>query len=172
MSHMRIPKRKSEENARAGKESDAYLTPEAVRKLREDLRRIEEVSRPRAVEELTRAREMGDLSENAAYSEAKGRLMGMDRRIFEIKEKLKNAVVIERGSDDGRAAIGATVTVEVGGKRRAYEIVGSMETDPGSGRISHRSPLGAALMGKRAGDEVSIKNADGRVMVYRVIDVQ
>lgn len=169
---MRIPKRRSEEQARANKESDAYLTPEAIRKLQNDLRRLEEVARPRAVEDLTRAREMGDLSENAAYSEAKGRLMGMDRRIFEMKEKLKNAVIIERGADDGRAAIGASVTVSVRGKEKTYEIVGSQETDPGSGRISHRSPLGAALLGKRAGDEAVITNAEGREVVYRIVEVR
>lgn len=169
---MRLPKRRSEEQSRAKKESDAYLTSEAVRKLKEDLRRLEDIARPRAVEELTRAREMGDLSENAAYSDAKGRLMGMDRRIFEIKEKLKNAVVIERGSNDGRVGVGATVTVESGGKKRTFEVLGSQETDPSSGRISHRSPLGAALMGRRAGDEVTVRNALGREVHYRILTVR
>ncbi|MEY4744713.1 MAG: transcription elongation factor GreA, transcription elongation factor GreA [Candidatus Parcubacteria bacterium] len=168
---MRMPKRKSEENARANKEVDNYLSPEAIRKLKDDLRRLEDVSRPRAVTDLSRARDMGDLSENAAYSEAKGRLMGMDRRIFEIKEKLKNAVVIERGSDDGRVAVGATVTVRVNGKEKSYEIVGSAETDPSGGRISHLSPLGTALLGRAAGDETTVKNAEGREVRYEIVEV-
>lgn len=169
---MQIPKRKKEDYRKYGGDADNYLSPEAIRKLKDDLRRLEDVSRPRAVTDLSRAREMGDLSENAAYSEAKGRLMGIDRRIFEIKEKLKNAVVIERGSSDGKVAVGATVTVRVNGKEKTYGIVGSAETDPGSGRISHLSPLGAALKGHRAGDEVTVKNALGKEVVYEIIEVR
>ncbi|HSD12768.1 MAG TPA: transcription elongation factor GreA [Patescibacteria group bacterium] len=169
---MQIPKRKKEDYRKYGGDGDNYLSPEAIKKLKDDLRRLEEVSRPRAVTELSRAREMGDLSENAAYSEAKGRLMGMDRRIFEIKEKLKNAVVIERGSEDGRVAVGATVVVRVNGKQKTYEIVGSAETDPGSGRISHLSPLGSALKGHQAGDEVMVKNAAGAEVRYEIVEVR
>ena len=169
---MRMPKRKSEENARANKEVDNYLSPAAVRKLQDDLRRLEDVSRPRAVTELSRTRDMGDLSENAAYSDAKGRLMGIDRRIFEIKTKLKNAVVIEQGSSDGRVSVGASVTVRVNGKEKIYEITGSQETDPGSGRISHRSPLGSALMGHLAGETVSVVNAERKEVKYEILGVE
>lgn len=166
-----MPKRKSEENARANKEVDNYLSLAAIKKLKDDLRRLEEVSRPRAVTDLTRAREMGDLSENAAYSEAKGRLMGIDRRIFEIKAKIKDAVVVQRGSSDGRVSVGAVVTVAVNGKERTYEITGSQETDPGAGRISHRSPLGSALMGRAAGETVSVVNAEGKEVKYGIVSV-
>lgn len=172
MRTMQIPKRKSEENRKYGKREDNFLSAAAIRKLQDDLRRLQDVSRPRAVEDLTRAREMGDLSENAAYSEAKGRLMGIDRRILELKDRLKNAVVIERGPDDeGRARIGATVTVRVNGKEKSYDITGAQETDPSSGRISHHSPLGAALMGKKAGDTVTVKAATGKEVEYEIIRV-
>ncbi len=167
---MRIPQRRSELYKKYGRNDDHHLSADAIRKLNADLRRLE-TARPRALEDLTRAREMGDLSENAAYSEAKGRLAGIDRRIFEIKEKLKNAILIERGTDDGRIGIGATVAVEVGGKRRTYEITGSQETDPGSGKISHLSPLGAALVGHAAGDTVVII-ANGKKTEYRILDVK
>lgn len=169
---MQIPKRKKEDYRKYGGDADNYLSPEAIRKLKDDLRRLEDVSRPRAVTDLSRARDMGDLSENAAYSEAKGRLMGIDRRIFEIKEKLKNAVVIERGSEDGRVSVGATVVVRVNGKEKTYEIVGSSETDPSSGRVSHLSPLGAALKGHVAGDSVTVTAATGKEATYEIIDVR
>jgi transcription elongation factor GreA len=173
MRAMQIPKRKSEEHRKYGKREDNFLSTAAIRKLQDDLRRLQDVSRPRAVEELTRTREMGDLSENAAYSEAKGRLMGIDRRILELKDRLKNAVVIERGpDDDGRARLGATVVVRVNGKEKSYEITGAQETDPGSGRISLHSPLGAALVGKKAGDTVTVKAATGKDIEYLLIDVR
>jgi transcription elongation factor GreA len=117
---MQVPKRRSEEKRKYAGPGDDFLSAEALKKLREELRRLEETSRPRAVADLARARDMGDLSENAAYAEAKGRLFGIDRRVLEIKERLKNAVLIERGAgEDGRARIGATVTVSVNGKEKA-----------------------------------------------------
>lgn len=169
---MRIPKRKAEENRKYGGSDDNFLSAEAVAELKEDLRRLQEVSRPRAVTDLTRAREMGDLSENAAYSEAKGRLFGIDRRIFEIKEKLKNAVVVKKGAtEDGRVRIGAQVVVTVNGKERTYDITGVQETDPSSGKISHQSPLGRALLGRKAGDEVEVTSAAGKLVRYRIEQV-
>ncbi len=155
-----------------GKDADDFLSPEAIKKLQDDLRRLEEVSRPRAAEELARTREMGDLSENAAYSEAKGRLNGMLRRIHEIKERLKTAVVVKRGSTDGRVGVGASVVVRVNGKSKTYAITGSAETDPASGRVSHLSPLGAALRGHVAGDSVTVTAANGKKVAYEILEVR
>ena len=86
---MQIPKRKSQAFRKYGKDADNYLTAEAIEMLKGELEHLENKSRPKTVEELTAAREMGDLSENAAYQMAKGRLAGIDHRIFEIKEKRK-----------------------------------------------------------------------------------
>ncbi|HCC22005.1 hypothetical protein A2480_04215 [Candidatus Uhrbacteria bacterium RIFOXYC2_FULL_47_19] len=167
---MQIPKRKSEQNRQ--NDNDLHLTPRRIKELKEELQKLKERIRPKMVEELTRAREMGDLSENAAYSYAKGRLAGIDRRIFEIGNLIKNAITIEGGADsEGRIRIGATVTVEVGGHRRGFEITGSQETDPGSGRISHRSPVGSALLGHTAGETVIIKTSD-REIEYLIISVE
>jgi transcription elongation factor GreA len=170
---MQTPKRKSEELKRSGgRDEDHYLTADAIRKLRDEIEIIERAHRPKAVEDLTRAREMGDLSENAAYHEAKGRLMRLDGRVFSLKEKLKHAVLIEPGTaPTGRIGIGSTVVIAADGKRRVYQILGSQETDPSSGRISHLSPLGSALMGHAAGDEVAVKAQD-REIVYRVEEVK
>lgn len=168
---MRVPKRRSEQNRRFGPPDD-HLSDEALERLRTDLRRLEEAARPKAVADLAAAREMGDLSENAAYTEAKARLRGIDGRIMSIKERLKRAVPIERGAaPDGSARIGSTVVVEVAGKRRTFLITGSQEADPSSGRISHASPVGSALMGRKPGDETTVL-VDGRHVVYRVISVQ
>lgn len=169
---MRVPKRKAEMLSRASRQADHYLTPEKMGRLRADLADLESTQRPKAVEDLTRAREMGDLSENAAYSEAKARLGRIDGRIFSIKDRLKNAVAIEAGPDpSGRIRIGSTVTVETDDKRRTYQILGSQETNPAAGRISHLSPLGSALLGRRAGETATIRNADGNEVAYRVVSV-
>jgi transcription elongation factor GreA len=169
---MRVPTRRSEQHRKYGSSGDDHLSAQALQELKEEIARLEKVSRPRALEDLTRAQAMGDLSENAAYSEAKGRLRGIDTRLLHLKERVKRAVVVAPGADEqGRARIGATVEVEVNGAARTYEITGSHETDPAKGRISHLSPLGALLIGKSAGDEV-ILEANGRKTAYRIIAVR
>ena len=110
---MQIPQRKSQALRKQEQNIDNHLTAEAVEMLRGKLKHLE-TSRPKTVQELSEAREMGDLSENAAYQMAKSRLASIDHRIFEIKEKLKNAIIIEKGADEhGKIKIGTTVTVEV-----------------------------------------------------------
>jgi transcription elongation factor GreA len=168
---MQLPKRKSRLNRRTDP-ADNFLTAAALSQAESDLRSLE-ARRPKAVEELSAARDMGDLSENAAYTEAKARLARMDTAIFHLKERIKNAVVIESGAGpDGRARIGATVTVEVGGRTKTYAITGGQESDPAQGRISHVSPLGQALIGRRAGDTVTVKGPTGAEIEYKVMHVE
>lgn len=165
---MQIPKRKPGKYAGP---ADDHLTHAAIKKLQEDLVRLEQ-ARPAAVEELRRTREMGDLSENAAYTAAKGRLLGMDIRAQEIKERLKNAIPIRHGAGPGGTVrLGATVTLTVNGKERVYDIVGAQEADPASGAISYHSPLGARLIGRRAGETVTV-TVNGREVVYGIVEVR
>lgn len=167
---MQVPKRKPGKYAPGP--ADYHLTPEAIQSLKEELARIETRIRPKAVEELRRTREMGDLSENFAYSAAKAKLGGLDMRVLEIKERLKNAISIKRGAaPDGGVRIGASVEVEVNGKKKIYDIVGSQETDPGAGAISYLSPLGAALMGRKPGETVAI-DANGKEVLYKILSVR
>lgn len=167
---MQIPKRKPGKYAQTT--VDYHLTPEAIQKLKEELTRIETQIRPKAVDELRRTREMGDLSENFAYSAAKAKVNGLDMRIFEINERLKNAITIRRGpTSDGAVRIGASVELEVNGKTKVYDIVGSQETNPGTGAISYLSPLGAALMGRKTGQTVTI-TANGKEVVYKILGVR
>jgi transcription elongation factor GreA len=166
---MQVPKRKP------GKFSnvpvDDFLTPEAIAALEEELDRLQNRIRPKVVEDLRKAREMGDLSENFAYSDAKGRLGGIDGRIFSIKERLKFAVVIEKGAGaGGQVRIGATVTLDQGGKKKTYEITGAQESDPGKGKISYHSPLGSALMGRKAGETVTVQAGD-REIACTIVEV-
>lgn len=161
---MRIPIRRGEKNKIT--DHDVYLTPEGIAALKKDLERLK-AAQPRAIAELQRTQAMGDLSENAAYSDAKGKLRGMNNRILEIEEKLKMAMVIPTGSSNGIVYIGSTVTVSILGKEKTFTILGSLETDPASGRISYKSPVGAALMGHTRGDHVWV-TVKGKKVEYRI----
>lgn len=167
---MNVPKRQSEANRKYGFTDDNHLTARKVAALQRDLADLER-ERPSVVHDLQVAVGMGDLSENAAYSDAKGRLMRIDGRIFGIKDRLKNAIVIAGGSDDGRVCLGARMTVEVRGEQRLYELVGPQEADPSRNRLSYQSPLGAQLMGKAAGETVILETPRGP-LEYVIISVE
>lgn len=167
---MRIPTRRSEIWRHAKMTDDHYFTPKALEKMQKDLERLTAVERPRAAEEVHRTKQMGDLSENAAYQEAKVELRRINDRITILDQRLKHAVVIEKGEDDGKIRIGSTVTLYVNGKQTSFEILGSHETNPGKGRISHLSPLGQLLLGRARGESVTLHH-DGRAIEYGIIDV-
>jgi transcription elongation factor GreA len=167
---MQIPKRRGEWK-RDLAAADEYLTPEAIEGLKKELERIF-AARPAAVSELQRTREMGDLSENFAYSVAKGKVMGMDNRIIEIKEQLKRVKPLKIGGNAGGfIAVGSIVTVEVNGKQKTLTLVGTQQADPLSGKISYHSPVGAALTNHLAGDAVSV-TANGKTIVYKILKVE
>ncbi len=167
---MQLPKRRGEWK-RDLAAADEYLTPDAIDELKRELISIQ-AARPGAVSELARTREMGDLSENFAYTVAKGKVMGMDNRLIEIKEQLKRVKPLKIGGNAGGfIAAGSIVTVEVNGKQKTLTLVGTQQADPLSGKISFHSPVGAALMGHLAGDEVTV-TINNRSVVYKIIEVK
>jgi transcription elongation factor GreA len=167
---MQIPKRKP--GKYADLKQDYNMTPAALEGLKQEIERLEVRVRPKVVEELRQAREMGDLSENFAYTAAKGKLAGIDMRVFEMKERIKHAVLIAPGAAaDGSARLGARVTVEVNGHERVFEIVGPQETDPAKGRISQLSPLGSVLLKRKPGETVTVE-ANGKTAEYRILKVE
>lgn len=153
---MRVPIRKPGKYTHL--KPDPHLTEAKFDELKKELEHLIKL-RPEAASEVKRLAEMGDFSENAAYQMAKGRLRGINENIEKIQEHLKRAIIIEPGKD-GRVRLGSNVTVEINGKPKTYLILGSSETDPAQGVISHNSPMGAALMGHRAGDPVKLKSKD------------
>lgn len=108
--------------------------------------------RPAIAERLATARAFGDLSENQEYSDARAEQKNVENRILEIQETLKNAVLIKTNKSD-KAAIGATVNITMSGKKFTYTIVGPVEANPLEGKISHESPIGKALLGRKPQDE-------------------
>lgn len=125
--------------------------------------------RKEVIKSLQRAREMGDLSENGLYKSAKQEQGYVDSRLRRCEYLLKHARVVEQISS-GTVSIGTTVTIHDGSQPRTYTIVGGYESNPTEGKISHHSPIGKALSGKKLGDEVEIIIPEGK-KIYKIIEI-
>jgi len=168
---MQIPKRRSQ-MLQKREEQDNYITADKLERMKRDVYELEKLQRPKVVEDLAFAREQGDLSENAEYQDAKAKLGRIDGRLFSMKERIKNAVVIEQGLNSaGTVQIGSMVTLSGSGKEKTYQIVGSQESNPSRGMISRHSPLGSALLNHTAGETVVIQAGDN-LIEYVIIEVK
>lgn len=142
-------------------EGQTFITQEGLEKLREELKTLKAVKRKEIAQRIQEAKELGDLSENAEYVEAKNEQAFVEGRVAELEAIIKNAVIIDEKSRSDTVRVGSKVKVKMNGEIKSYEIVGSNEADPLNGRISNESPLGAALVGKKVGDEVEVETPRG-----------
>jgi len=142
-----------------------YITPEGARRLSEELGRLRSVERPKTVQEVADAAAQGDRSENAEYIYGKKRLREIDRRMRYLTQRLERAVVVDPKAQRGtKVFFGATVEVEdEDGRRQTFCIVGEDEIDSKASRISWRSPVGRALLGKTVGDVITVRRPAGEV---------
>ena len=141
-----------------------YVSPEGLRQMEEKLRYMQTVRMAEVAEHLNVARGYGDLSENAEYDEAKDEQAKLAADIAELENALRNVVVIDDASvTDEYVNIGTTVRVLYldDEEEDEYAIVGARESDPMNNRISNESPMGAALLGHKAGDVVTVEAPDG-----------
>ena len=132
--------------------------------LEEELRRRQQIERPRIIQAISEARAHGDLSENAEYHAAKESQSLNEGRIAELEDKLSRAEVIDVSKLSGSTVkFGATVTVldEETEEEKRYQIVGESEANVKDGRISVASPIARALIGKKVGDTVEVKTPKG-----------
>ncbi len=127
------------------------LTPAGKAELEEELTNLI-AQRPAIAERIATARAFGDLSENQEYTDARGEQKNVENRIIEVQEILKNAKIITAPKSDGQVNIGSTVVIGMGGKEFIYTVVGPVEANPLEGKISHESPLGKQLLGRKAKD--------------------
>lgn len=140
------------------------MTPRGQRKLRDELKRLREVERPKNVQDIEIARAHGDLSENAEYSAAKERQSFIEGRIREVEGMIALSEVIDPGRLSGsKVVFGATVrlTDTDSGDEVTYSIVGDHEGDIKEGRIAISAPLARALIGKEQGDTVVLRTSKG-----------
>lgn len=125
--------------------------------------------RPDAVAELKRAREMGDLSENGFYKGARLKLSAIDRRLRELKHLLRYGKIVS-AQQTGVVSVGSAVVIHDGENKRTYYIVGEFEANPLDGKISHHSPIGKALIGKKEGETVTVIIPSG-VITYTIVSI-
>ncbi len=149
------------------------MTPECYQKLQEELKRLIRVERPKVVQDISEARDHGDLSENAEYDAAKDRQGFIEGRIAELNSKISMAQIINPAEiDSDKVVFGAKVKLfdtetenEV-----SYQIVGEDEADIKQGKLSINSPVAKALIGHRVDDEVHIRVPSG-TRVYEIMDI-
>ena len=149
-----------------------YLTKEGLEELKKEFEQLTGVKRPDVLERVSQARSMGDLSENAEYVAAREELSFIDGRIDELEELIKQAVLIQERHSKGNSTIklGSRVSVTIKNKKEEFTVVGEWEADPKEKKISHESPLGKALIGKKTGDKVEVEAPAGTV-VYTIVSV-
>lgn len=144
-----------------------YITPQGLEKLRQEYHQLMHVERPKLVETVAWAASNGDRSENADYQYGKKRLREIDKRVHFLTKRLEDAEVVDPKQMSGdKVLFSATVTlVDEGGDEFRYQIVGEDELDPKAGKISWKSPVAKALLGKKVGDEIRIIRPSGEVFM-------
>lgn len=149
---------------------EIYITKEGLEKLKKELQGLKTVRRPEIISRIQRAKELGDLSENAEYQEAKDDQGFTEGRILELQDSINNALIIngENQQKSDLVQIGSTITVSGDDQKQKFTIVGSKEANPAQGKISNESPLGEAFLGRRVGDELKIKVPRG-VVKYKIL---
>ena len=150
------------------------MSAAGLKAMQEELEYLKTVRRKELAEEIKEARSHGDLSENSEYDEAKNTQGLVENRITELEQMIKNAVIIDETEDsEGKISLGCTIKVEdmETGDEELYAIVGSQEADVMARAVSEDSPFGKALMGTKAGDEITVEAPRG-VIRYRVDSIE
>ncbi len=150
-----------------------YLTKEGLEELKKEHEQLAKVRRPEVLIRVSEARNMGDLSENAEYTAARDELSFIDGRIDELEELLKQVTLISEPTKSSNHVVklGSTVKLNVKDKHETFTVVGEWEADPKEKKISHESPLGKALLGKKVGEKVEVEAPAGKV-AYTIVSVE
>lgn len=148
------------------------LTKHGYDTLVEEYEELTQKRRPQVVEDIQKARELGDLSENGYYSAAREKQAFVEGRIKEIEDILKRVSIIEEDANTSNiVGLGSKVKVEIQKQTVEYHIVGPTEVDSAKGKISHESPIGKALIGKKCGDVVKVTAPMGDLS-YKIVDIK
>lgn len=148
-----------------------FITKEGLEKLKEELNYLKTEKRQEISRRIQSAKELGDLSENAEYSEAKEQQALNEGKVAEIEETIKNAQTIDnRHSKSKLVNVGSTITVKNGNGERTFTIVGSNEANPSEGKISNETPLAISFLGHKANDKIKVETPKGKV-VYSILSI-
>jgi len=148
------------------------VTKEGLKKLKEELENRKTVVRQGIAQAIKEAKEQGDLSENAEYSEAKRQQAENESRVARLEVMIKNYQVVENDSKiAGIVGIGSDVKVKFNGNEIIFHIVGASEADPSNFKISNESPMGRAFLEKKKGDTAEVETPAGMVK-YKILEVK
>ncbi len=147
-----------------------YLSKENIEKLKKQLGDLKNIKRKEIAVRIQEAKDLGDLSENAEYSAAKGEQAFNEGKILELENNLRNAVMIVGDAPKDKISINSKIKVRLNEKEEEYTIVGDNDIDPVNKKISYRSPLGQSFLGKRAGDTGEIKVPKG-IIKFKIITI-
>ncbi|MCK4592141.1 transcription elongation factor GreA [Candidatus Parcubacteria bacterium] len=148
-----------------------FITEEGLKKLKEELNYLKTEKRQEISRRIQAAKELGDLSENAEYSEAKEQQALNEGKIAEMEETLKNAQTIDNDHNSNIVSVGSTITIKNEGKKRTYTIVGSNEANPSEGKISNETPLAISFLGHKVSEKVEVETPKGKVE-YKIIKIE
>ena len=151
--------------------NEQIISQEGYDKLKDEMDFLATVRRKEIAERIERAKELGDLSENAEYSEAKDAQALNEGRILELANTLKNVVVVDSGSSKEEVSMGSKVTVKSDSGEKQYTIVSFNEADPLNGKISNESPLGVAFLHHHKGDQVEVETPRG-IVKYKITKIE
>ena len=152
-------------------QKQTYITKEGLNKLKEELDFLKNTKRKEIAERISDAKELGDLSENAEYTEAKEEQSFVENRVLELESIVRNVNLIKKDKKASQVEMGSTIEVEnQEGKSFSYTLVGSNEADPSQGSISNESPIGQAFLGKKVGEEAEVEAPSGNI-VFKVLKI-
>lgn len=147
------------------------LTREGLEHLKAEYQELTSVRKPQIISRIQKAREFGDLAENSEYDAAKEEQSLLEARIASLEEILPKAQIIQQTANADFVVIGSKVTVEIDGNVDEFSIVGSVEADPASKKISNESPVGSALLGAKIGEVVEVVTPIVRAK-YKILNIK
>lgn len=150
---------------------DQIISQEGYDKLKKELELLSTVRRREIADRIQKAKDMGDLSENAEYSEAKDAQAFNEGRIAEISQKVKNVTVVENGHKSDFVSMGSKVTVTSNNVQKVFTIVSFNEADPLEGMISNESPIGKAFINRKKGESVTVDTPKGKIE-YEILKIE
>ncbi len=148
-----------------------YISQEGLEELKKELAMRTRQTRREIAETISVAKELGDLSENFEYQDAKEQQSLNEARILQIENMIREAVIVEESTGNNQIILGCSFSAFVSNQEKTYSLVGSAEADPLLGKISNESPLGMALLGHRVGETVEVKTPGGLIH-YKIISIK
>ncbi len=151
--------------------TDQIISQEGYDKLKKELEERTTVKRQEIAARIETAKDLGDLSENAEYAEAKEEQAFNDGRIAELAALIKNLTIVQNHGEKDKISMGSVVTAKTSDQIKRYTIVSFNEANPADGKISNESPLGVAFLGKKKGDRVMVNTPKGQVE-YEILEIK